>query len=144
MSSLLAESDPELSALLALQSIDASARAGIPATAETEEALHWALQAARVAYPVAEALIEVRSGPHGLTGIYWLPLDELVALAKSQLVTRALTAEECQRYGITPGRTAPRGRLWRPNRAGRMFPTKGNRSPGRRSRWSGRLHRRDS
>ena len=101
VSSLLAESDPELSALLALQSIDASARAGIPATAETEEALHWALQAARVAYPVAEAPIEVRSGPHGLTGIYRLPLDELVALAKSQLVNRPLTAEECQRYGIT-------------------------------------------
>ena len=44
----------------------------------------------------------MRSGPHGLTGIYRLPLDELVALAKSQLVNRALTAEECQRYGITP------------------------------------------
>ncbi|HEX2370484.1 MAG TPA: ABC transporter substrate-binding protein, partial [Acidimicrobiia bacterium] len=102
VSSLLAESDPELSALLALQSIDASARAGIPATAETEEALHWALQAARVAYPVAEAPIEVRSGPHGLTGIYRLPLDELVEMAKSQLVNRALTAEECQRYDITP------------------------------------------
>jgi DNA-binding SARP family transcriptional activator/energy-coupling factor transporter ATP-binding protein EcfA2 len=101
-SSLVAESDPELSALLALQSVDASARAGIPATAETEEALHWALQAARVAYPVAEAPIDVRSGPHGLTGIYRLPLDELVAMTKSQLVNGALTAEECQRYGITP------------------------------------------
>ncbi len=145
VSSLLAESDPELSALLALQSIDASARAGIPATAETEEALHWALQAARVAYPVAEAPIEVRIGPHGLTGIYRLPIDELVAMAEEP------SGEPSPDGGGVP---APRHHplsgeqlhvagSWRPNRAGRMFPATGNRSPGRRSRWSGRLHRRD-
>jgi WD40 repeat protein len=37
------------------------------------------------------------SGPDGTTRIYVLPLDDLVALAKSRL-TRSLTTEECQQY----------------------------------------------
>ena len=76
--------------LLALQSLDASARAGVPALLEAEEALHWALQAAHVPYPGTERPVEVRIGPNGPTGVFRLPLDDLVALARP-LGERGLT-----------------------------------------------------
>jgi alpha-glucoside transport system substrate-binding protein len=99
--SVLARDDPELAMLLAMQSLDASADAGIPAVVEAEEALHWAIQGARLAYPVTDAPAEVRIGPDGPTGIYSLPLAQLVDLARDHL-TRGFTAEECTRYDIEP------------------------------------------
>lgn len=99
--SILARSDPELALLLALQSLNASARAGIPAVVEAEEALHWALQRARVPYPDTDAPVEVRIGPDGPTGIYRLPLPQLVDVARSHL-TRRFTPGECARYAIEP------------------------------------------
>jgi DNA-binding SARP family transcriptional activator/ABC-type glycerol-3-phosphate transport system substrate-binding protein len=99
--STLARDDPELAMLLALESLDASAEAGIPAVVEAEEALHWAIQAARVPYPEADAPAEVRIGPAGPTGIFRLPLAQLVDLARSHL-SRTFTPDECARYGIEP------------------------------------------
>jgi DNA-binding SARP family transcriptional activator/ABC-type glycerol-3-phosphate transport system substrate-binding protein len=99
--STLAGDDPELAMLLALESLDASAEAGIPAVVEAEEALHWAIQAARVPYPATDAPAEVRIGPTGRTGIFRLPLAQLVDLASSHLA-RSFTPDECTRYAIEP------------------------------------------
>ena len=72
-STLTAEDDPDIAMLLALESLDTSARAGTPALVETEEALHWSLQAAHVPYGHPDAPVEVRAGPNGPTGISDLP-----------------------------------------------------------------------
>ncbi|HYZ97914.1 MAG TPA: extracellular solute-binding protein [Acidimicrobiales bacterium] len=97
--SILAGDDPQLAMLLALESLDASAHAGIPAVVEAEEALHWAIQGAGIPYPATDAPVEVRTGPNGPTGIFRLPLAQLVDLGRSDL-TRSFTADECTRYAI--------------------------------------------
>jgi DNA-binding SARP family transcriptional activator len=99
--STLARDDPELAMLLALQSLDASAAADIPALVEAEEALHWAIQGARIPYPTTDVPVEVRIGPDGPTGIFRLPLAQLVDLASSHLA-RSFTPDECTRYAIEP------------------------------------------
>ncbi len=109
----MARKDPELATLLALHALDESVEAGVPAVPEAEDALHWAIQAAGVAYPVADAPVEVRIGPNGPTGVFALPLSDLVELARGA-VTRTLTPAECDAYGIEPcpgggGLAAPAG-----------------------------------
>jgi serine/threonine protein kinase/ABC-type glycerol-3-phosphate transport system substrate-binding protein/DNA-binding SARP family transcriptional activator len=101
-STVTAEQDPDVAMLLALESLDTSARAGFPAVVEAEEALHWSLQAARVPYGHSGAPVEVRTGPNGPTGILRLPLTDLVALSHSHLGSRMFTASECARYDIQP------------------------------------------
>ncbi|MGD9700938.1 MAG: extracellular solute-binding protein [Acidimicrobiia bacterium] len=97
----LSREDPQLALLIGLEAIDASAASGVPALPEAMDALHWAIQSAHVPYPVSDASPEVRGGPTGRTGIYRLPLAQLVGLARS-LVTRTLTPDECSRYGLVP------------------------------------------
>ena len=99
---VLAAEQPDLAIRVALESLDSSARAGAPALLEAEEALHWALQSARVPYPDADWPVEVRAGPAGPTGIYRMPLDELVEMALGHVGPRALTALECSRVHLTP------------------------------------------
>jgi DNA-binding SARP family transcriptional activator/ABC-type glycerol-3-phosphate transport system substrate-binding protein len=108
--SIVARDDPERAMLLALQSLDASAAADIPALIEAEQALHWAIQAARVPYPATDAPVEVRIGPDGPTGIFRLPMAQLVDAARDHL-TRTFTTEECTQYAIEPcpARTADSG-----------------------------------
>ncbi|HWC66758.1 MAG TPA: extracellular solute-binding protein [Acidimicrobiales bacterium] len=104
-SAAVAEDDPELAMLLALQALEKTTRAEIPALGETEDALHWAIQGARLAYPVADSRfgwsIDVRIGPNGRTGTYGVPVADLVALARGH-VTRPLTDAECSTYRIEP------------------------------------------
>jgi DNA-binding SARP family transcriptional activator/ABC-type glycerol-3-phosphate transport system substrate-binding protein len=100
-SAAAAEDDPELAMLLALHALDTTTSADIPVLAETEEALHWAIQDAGLTYPVAEAPVEVRIGPNGRSGTFALPLSDLVALARGD-VTRPLTEDECAAYEIEP------------------------------------------
>jgi DNA-binding SARP family transcriptional activator/ABC-type glycerol-3-phosphate transport system substrate-binding protein len=97
---LLVDDDPDLAMLLALQSLDSSARASIAALSQAEEAVHWAIQEARVVYPVSDAPVDVRLGPDGPTGIYRLPIPDLVTLARNHLGDRRLTADECSRFEI--------------------------------------------
>jgi DNA-binding SARP family transcriptional activator/ABC-type glycerol-3-phosphate transport system substrate-binding protein len=111
--SVLARDDPELAMLLALESLDASAHADIPALRQAEEALHWAIQATRIRYPTTDAPVEVRTGPDGPAGIFRLRLAQLVGLARGHLTDsftadewRAFTADACTRYYIEP--CAPR------------------------------------
>jgi DNA-binding SARP family transcriptional activator/ABC-type glycerol-3-phosphate transport system substrate-binding protein len=101
LATVTAVDDPELATLLALQSLEVSERAGIPALVEAEEALHWALQAASVPYPADATAVQARVGPNGLTGIYHLELADLVATARAH-VTRALAPHECERYAVDP------------------------------------------
>ncbi len=88
--------DPHLSLLLAVESARATADRGY-VTEEAMDALHWALQAAAVAYPLSDGAFTTRPGPKGLSGIYLLPPGELVKLA-SDHAGRALSAEECRTY----------------------------------------------
>jgi DNA-binding SARP family transcriptional activator/ABC-type glycerol-3-phosphate transport system substrate-binding protein len=106
-STTVVETDPDLAMLLAMEALDRSAEADIPALLETEEGLHWALQAGGVPYPAGDAPVEVRTGPRGPTGIYRLPIDELVGMARQHLGDRALTTSECERFSIEP---CPSGR----------------------------------
>jgi serine/threonine protein kinase/DNA-binding SARP family transcriptional activator/ABC-type glycerol-3-phosphate transport system substrate-binding protein len=98
--------DPELATLLALASLDVSAEAEIPAVPEAEEAMHWAIQARRLPYPATDAPIETRIGPDGPTGIYRLPLNDLVDLARRDLA-RTFTTDECSEYDVGPCPPAP-------------------------------------
>lgn len=93
--------DHELAMLLALHSLASSAAAGAPALAEAEEALHWAVQSARIPYPAVDVPVEVRTNPDGPAGIYRMPLPELVDLARANL-SRTFGADECARFGIVP------------------------------------------
>ena len=101
-SALLAEVDSEKALLLGMQSLDASASGGIPALVEAEEALHWAIQGAGIAYGHAEAPLEVRAGPYGPTGIPRLPLNQLVDIARSGLDSWTPSAAVCAELGIDP------------------------------------------
>jgi alpha-glucoside transport system substrate-binding protein len=64
---------------------------------EAMDALHWALQAAGVAYPRGDVPIAVRTGPDGPRGVPLVSLDELVALA-SGAAGRELADAECRTY----------------------------------------------
>lgn len=93
--------DPQLSLLLALHAVRTATSAGVPVPTETVEALHLALQAAGVPYPVGtDAPVMVLSGLAGPTGAFQLPLADLVALARSA-VTRQLTESECRVFLAT-------------------------------------------
>ncbi len=96
--------DPELSLLLALHATNITTQAGLPLPPEQVEALHWALQAARVTFPGDVDGVAV-SGPDGPQGIFPMPVQELVALAETH-VDRDLTPQECDEY-LGPGNTCP-------------------------------------
>ncbi|HEY3486036.1 MAG TPA: extracellular solute-binding protein, partial [Ilumatobacteraceae bacterium] len=99
---LLATSEPNIAMRVALESLDASARAGAPGLLEAEEALHWALQEAQVPYPRDDYPVEVRSGPDGPTGIYRMPIEDLAAMALARVSRRSLTPAECGRVNLSP------------------------------------------
>ena len=107
--SISAESDSsEVAMLLALQSLDLSARAGVPALPEAVDALNWAIQQARIPYPVRDGPVEVHAGPRGATGLYRLPLRDVVGLGRSY-VTRTFRPADCDRYGLDPCPTSGAG-----------------------------------
>ena len=89
------ERDPEFSLLLALNAVDA-VPVGDRVPAATVEALHWAIQEAGIAYPVADGPTTVVAGPLGRRGIIDLPLPQLVETARAHI--RSLTPEECDRF----------------------------------------------
>ena len=93
--------DPELGLLLALQSLATSAKEGLRAETRAEEALHWGVQGLGLTYPITDAPVTIRTGPNGLTGIFQLPLPDLVALARGNL-SRGFTPDECTRFTIDP------------------------------------------
>ena len=97
--------DPSLSMLLAAESARATANRGY-ITEEAMDALHWALQAAGVAYPLEDAPVTTRAGPDGLRGVYVIAPDALAKLAADH-AGRTLTTEECRTYLHTG--TCPQG-----------------------------------
>jgi DNA-binding SARP family transcriptional activator/ABC-type glycerol-3-phosphate transport system substrate-binding protein len=101
------QTDPELSLLLALHAVSASLSIDEAVPAGTVEGLHLALQANRVQYPVADAATAVIAGPAGRTGVFALPVRELVDLARAH-AAHVLTRVECRRYfGATTCPTLP-------------------------------------
>jgi DNA-binding SARP family transcriptional activator len=102
----LLETDTGLALSLAVESARATVSRGW-VTEEAVDALHRAIQAARIPYPTEVAAIGVRVGPRGGRGVYLLPADELIALAASG-TDRALTSDECWTYlRTTPCPSAP-------------------------------------
>lgn len=96
--------DPELSLLLAIEAVRATAGSG-SVTPEALDSLHWAIQENVVTYPADdETPVAVRSGPRGLRGVYVLPPHELTALAAAA-TDRSFSADECARY--FPGEPCP-------------------------------------
>jgi DNA-binding SARP family transcriptional activator/ABC-type glycerol-3-phosphate transport system substrate-binding protein len=95
-------SDPELSLLLALHAVAATAELDVPVAGATVEALHWGLQAARVPYPVgADGEVVLLEGPEGPRGTFAVDLPVLLELAQAH-VDRQLSDEECASY-LGPG-----------------------------------------
>jgi DNA-binding SARP family transcriptional activator/ABC-type glycerol-3-phosphate transport system substrate-binding protein len=96
--------DPDLSLLLALHAANISTQAGLELPPEQVEALHWALQAARVPFPGDLDGLAV-TGPEGPRGIFPITVPELVAMAQDH-VQRDLTRAECDAY-LGPANTCP-------------------------------------
>jgi DNA-binding SARP family transcriptional activator/ABC-type glycerol-3-phosphate transport system substrate-binding protein len=96
--------DPQLSLLLALHAVNVSDAIQRPVATETIGALHWALQAQRVPYPLADGPTAVLAGPDGRRGVFLIDLPGLLALARESL-SRELTPAECASYfepGVCP------------------------------------------
>jgi DNA-binding SARP family transcriptional activator/ABC-type glycerol-3-phosphate transport system substrate-binding protein len=90
-------SDPQRSLLLALHAVRGLQESNQVITNRTVEALHLAIQAARIPYPPDSDHGVVIEGPGGRVGTYVLPLVELVELARSG-THRMLTKGECDTY----------------------------------------------
>jgi ABC-type glycerol-3-phosphate transport system substrate-binding protein len=91
------ETDPDLSALLALHAVKLSIDRDEPVPSDTVEALHWALQEAGVTYPVDNVDIDVVAGPLGTRAVYDLPVTQLANAIRSK-IHRELGVGECRRY----------------------------------------------
>ncbi len=92
------DTDPTLALLLAVEAARATADRGW-ITEEALDALHWAVQRARVPYPSGDVPVGVRLAPppNGARGVYLLPARDLIELAATS-VGRSLTVDECRTY----------------------------------------------
>ena len=94
---------PSVSLDLALQAVNLSSRLDEPVPATTVAALHWAIQQARIQYPVggvsdpASAQVAYLGGPLGYRGVFDLPVSDLANLGLAH-VTRPLSRSACQRF----------------------------------------------
>ena len=80
--------DPELSLLLAMQSLRQTVDLGY-ATEEAVDAVHFALQELGVQYDVDEGTpVAARSGPQGSVGVFALSPNKLIELAEVDCPTR--------------------------------------------------------
>ncbi len=89
--------DPQNSLQLALYAVDESLSIGQSVPAETVEALHWAIQAAGIAYPVRDGPVVPVAGPFGTRGVFDLPVSDLANLAEAH-VTDPLSEPLCQQF----------------------------------------------
>ena len=94
------ESDPDLAALLALHAVEYAAARQEPIPSKTVEAVHWAMQEAGIAYPVADAPTAVVSSPFGKRGILNLSISQLANAVRAE-VPRDLKTDECATYFST-------------------------------------------
>ena len=92
------DTDPTLALLLAIEAARATTDRGW-ITEEALDALHWAVQWARIPYPSGDVPVAVRLAPppNGSRGVYLLPARDLIELAETS-AGRSLTADECRTY----------------------------------------------
>ncbi len=92
------DTDPALALLLAAEAARATADRGW-ITEEALDALHWAVQRARIPYPSSDVPVAVRLAPppSDSRGVYLLPARDLIELAETS-AGRSLTADECRTY----------------------------------------------
>jgi DNA-binding SARP family transcriptional activator/ABC-type glycerol-3-phosphate transport system substrate-binding protein len=94
---------PGVSLNLALQAVSLSSRLDEPVPAETLAALHWAIQQARIQYPVggvsdpASARVAYLGGPLGYRGVFDLPVSDLANLGLAH-IARPLSRSACERF----------------------------------------------
>jgi DNA-binding SARP family transcriptional activator/ABC-type glycerol-3-phosphate transport system substrate-binding protein len=88
--------EPELSVLLALHATNLTAQAGLVIPPDIVEALHWSLQAHRTPYRDGGEAVVV-AGPQGPQGVFALPIERLIDLARAE-VSRDMTADECAEH----------------------------------------------
>ena len=88
--------DPALSLLLAVEAAQATADRGW-ITEEALDALHWAIQEARIPYPIDAVPSTTRIARDGPRGVYLLDGADLIELAATG-AGRVLTAGECRAY----------------------------------------------
>ncbi len=105
--------DPRLSLVLAWRAARATADRGYVAE-EAMDAMHWALQAAHVAYPAGDVPVAVRASPDGPRGVELIDPGRLMELAEAAAAGRALSPEECRTYlhaascpAVTTGAVSP-------------------------------------
>jgi ABC-type glycerol-3-phosphate transport system substrate-binding protein len=91
------EQDPQLAVYLGLQAVQAAVDAGIPVPPESESALHMALQAAGITYPLVDGPVQVAAGLGGSWAFYRLPLQQLTELASAEL-DGLPAADQCLLY----------------------------------------------
>ena len=91
------QKDPDLSVRLALHAVDLSSDLGDPVPAATVAALHWALQEARIQYPIADAPVATIAGPLGFRGVFDLPVSDLANLGLAH-VSRSESSNACQQF----------------------------------------------
>jgi DNA-binding SARP family transcriptional activator/ABC-type glycerol-3-phosphate transport system substrate-binding protein len=109
--------DPELATMLAIEAARSTSDEGF-VLPQAVDALHGAIQTARVQYPVgADAPLAVRpiavSDGAGPTGVFLMPPDDLIGFAQT-LVGRNFSEEECSVYFVAevcpdPGQPLPNG-----------------------------------
>ena len=97
----VANKQPDLAMLLALQSLSTTAYQHLPALTEAEDALQSAVQGAGLTYPTSNAPVDARSGRNARTGDFRLSLPALVELAREHL-RRGFTTAECRHYSLHP------------------------------------------
>ena len=85
-----------LALLLAVEAARATADRGW-ITEEALDALHWAIQEARIPYPTEDVPVAVRLALDGARGVYLLPVTDLIDLAETG-AGRLLTTAECRAY----------------------------------------------
>ena len=92
------DTDPTLALLLAAEAARATADRGW-ITEEALDALHWAVQRARIPYPSSDVPVAVRLAPPpgDARGVYLLPARDLIELAETS-AGRSLTVDECRTY----------------------------------------------
>jgi DNA-binding SARP family transcriptional activator/class 3 adenylate cyclase/ABC-type glycerol-3-phosphate transport system substrate-binding protein len=89
--------DPDLSLLFALHALNESLSIGDPVPAQTVEALHWAIQAAGIEYPVRDGPAFAVAGPLGTRGVLDLPVSDLANLARAH-AGRSLPSGQCEQF----------------------------------------------
>ena len=108
--------DPQLALMTAIEAVRASSDSGF-VLPDALDALHWAIQRNQISYPAdGDTPVAVRSGPSGVTGVYAMSPNDVVALAQgglTELILRGRTVPGCSAARIARIRRSRLRMAWR-------------------------------